>query len=159
MQCYECKGSIPQDEVIQYNKHNYHPDCYEQVLARDQFRLYVCELFGLKQPGPTNWALRKQLNEKGIDDTGIVRTLKYMYEVKRMHVPSGKYKETIVLVEKYYCQAEDYWDAQKAREKRIANIMADALAQEKTATTIVAVSRATQRKPTLLSIEEPEGDS
>ena len=88
-QCFGCKQDIRKDEMIEYSSitgktsHWYCKDCYEEKLARERFQNKVCQIFGLKSPGPTIWTQRKQLQTKyGYTDDAIVDCLDYIYNVK-----------------------------------------------------------------------------
>ena len=68
--CAGCKQDFRKDELIQYSSitgktsYWYCKNCYEEKLSREKFVNKVCEIFGLKSPGPLIWTQRKQLKEK-----------------------------------------------------------------------------------------------
>ena len=68
--CAGCKQDIHKNEMIQYSSLSgkttlwYCKSCYEEKLARERFSNKVCEIFGIKSPGPVIWAQRKKIREK-----------------------------------------------------------------------------------------------
>ena len=99
--CYGCKQDIRKDEMIQYSslsgKSSYWfcRRCYEEKMARERFQLKVCQIFGIKSPGPRIWTERKRLmTTYGYTDDAIVDCLDYIYNEKKMN----KLAESLALV-------------------------------------------------------------
>lgn len=89
--CAGCKESIRKDEMIQYSSLSgkttlwYCKDCYESKLARERFSNKVCEIFGIKTPGPVIWSQRKKLRDTyAYTDDTIIDCLDYVYNVKHI---------------------------------------------------------------------------
>ena len=126
--CYGCKQDIRKDEMIQYSsisgKTSYWfcKTCYEEKLARERFQLKVCQIFGIKSPGPLIWTQRKRLKDVyGYTDDAIVDCLEYIYNVEHMN----KLKESLGLVGPRSMAEMKKWRAQgKARAGGIAAAMA-----------------------------------
>lgn len=114
--CYGCKQSIRKDEMIQYSSLSgktsywYCRDCYEEKLARERFQAKVCQIFGLKSPGPVIWTQRKRLRDTyGYTDDAIVDCLEYIYHVANMK----KLKESLGLVGPRSMAEMKKWRAEK----------------------------------------------
>lgn len=114
--CAGCKQDFRKDELIQYSSitgktsYWYCKNCYEEKLSREKFVNKVCEIFGLKSPGPLIWTQRKQLKEKyGYTDDSIIECLDYIYNVEHM----GKLKESLGLVGPRSMRNMKAWKADK----------------------------------------------
>ena len=114
--CHGCKQDIRKDEMIQYaGLHGqigywYCRDCYTEKLARERFQVKVCQIFGLKSPGPVIWTQRKRLRDLyGYTDDAIVDCLEYIYHVKHMN----KLKESLGLVSPRSMEEMRQWRAEK----------------------------------------------
>ena len=87
LSCCSCKQQYPREEIIYYgsqeNPLKYCPTCYKEKRAREKFYDFICELFGIRAPGPKIYAQRKNLKEKyGYSDDTIMQTLEYLYKVE-----------------------------------------------------------------------------
>ena len=128
-QCYGCKQDIRKDEMIQYSslsgKTSYWfcKNCYEEKIAREKFQLKVCEIFGIKTPGPLIWTQRKRLRDTyGYTDDAIIDCLEYIYNVEHMN----KLKESLGLVGPRSMANMKAWRAsQKGRASSIAAAIAN----------------------------------
>ena len=114
--CYGCKQDIRKDEMIQYStlsgktSYWYCKDCYEEKLARERFQMKVCQIFGIKSPGPLIWTQRKRLRDTyGYTDDAIVDCLDYIYHVAHMN----KLKESLGLVGPRSMEEMRKWRATK----------------------------------------------
>ena len=90
--CHGCGQDIHKDEMIQYStvsgKTSYWfcKNCYEEKMARERFQIKVCQIFGIKSPGPLIWTQRKRLRDTyGYTDDAIVDCLEYNYNVEHMN--------------------------------------------------------------------------
>ena len=88
-QCCECKKVFLREELIDYagpaanTTKTYCKKCLEEKQGRDQFSIKVCQIFGLKKPGPRIWTERKRLRETyGYTDDIIVNCLDYIYNIE-----------------------------------------------------------------------------
>ena len=132
--CAGCKQDIRKDEMIQYatlsgkTTYWYCKDCYEEKIAREKFSDKVCEIFGIKSPGPRIWTERKRLKNKyGYTDDAIVDCLDYIYNV----VKKNKWIESIALVNPTSMANMKAWRAdRKARAGSIAAAMANTTTKE-----------------------------
>jgi hypothetical protein len=100
-QCYGCKQYFRREELVEYAsiramKGNWYcPACLREKQDRDLFSEKVCEIFGLKTPGPRIWTERKRLqNEYGYTDGVIIDCLEYIYNVRHFK----KLSESLALV-------------------------------------------------------------
>ena len=91
--CAGCKQDIRKDEMIQYatpsGKTTYWfcKSCYEEKLEREKFQNKVCQIFGIKSPGPVIWTQRKRLRDTyGYTDEVIVDCLDYIYNVENKNI-------------------------------------------------------------------------
>ena len=132
--CYGCKQDIMKDEMIQYStlsgKTSYWfcKPCYEERMARERFQLKVCQIFGIKTPGPVIWTQRKKLRDTyGYTDDAIVDCLDYIYHVQHKNILS----ESLVLVgPKSMAQMKSWKADQKARASSIAAAIANTETKE-----------------------------
>ena len=135
--CYGCKQSIRKDEMIQYSsitgKTSYWfcRSCYEEKLARERFQMKVCQIFGIKSPGPVIWTQRKRLRDTyGYTDDAIIDCLEYVYHVKKMN----KLSESLVLINPKNMEEMKKWRAQK--KGQASNIVAAIVNTEITETNV-----------------------
>ena len=132
--CHGCGQEIHKDEMIQYStlsgKTSYWfcKECYEEKLARERFQMKVCQIFGIKSPGPLIWTQRKKLrDEYGYTDDAIVDCLEYIYNVEHMN----KLKESLGLVGPRSMNNMKAWRADKnARASSIAAAMVNTETKE-----------------------------
>ena len=132
--CHDCGQSIHKDEMIQYTtlsgKTSYWfcKSCYEEKIAREKFQMKVCEIFGIKSPGPLIWTQRKKLRDTyGYTDDAIVDCLEYIYNVEHMN----KLKESLGLVGPKSMANMKAWRAdKKARASSIAAAIANTETKE-----------------------------
>lgn len=102
--CFGCKHTFRKEELVHYtslkakNGHWFCPKCLEERQSRDAFSDKVCEIFGIKSPGPVIWRQREALIKKyGYTDQTIMDCLDYMYNVKH----TKKISETLYFVTPY----------------------------------------------------------
>lgn len=132
--CYGCKQDIRKEEMIQYtslsgkSSYWYCKTCYEEKLAREKFSNKVCEIFGIKSPGPRIWTERKRLRDKyGYTDSAIIDCLEYIYNV----VKKDKLSESLALVNPKSMLNMKAWRADRqARAGSIAAAMANTQTKE-----------------------------
>ena len=144
--CHGCGQDIHKDEMIQYStvsgKTSYWfcKDCYEEKMARERFQIKVCQIFGIKSPGPLIWTQRKRLrDEYGYTDDAIVDCLDYIYNVEHMK----KLKESLGLVNPRSMANMKAWRADK---KARAGSIAAAIANTETKEYIVPVKENKKKK-------------
>lgn len=127
--CAGCKQKFRKDEMVEYSSvtgktsHWYCHSCLEERLERERFSNKVCEIFGIKSPGPIIWTQRKRLkNEYGYTDGAIIDCLDYIYNVEHMK----KLSESLVLVNpKSMAKMKKWRAAQKAQASSIAAAIAN----------------------------------
>lgn len=129
-QCSICKEQFRKTELIEYSsitgktKAWYCPNCLAEKQSRERFSNKVCQIFGIKSPGPIIWTQRKKLQkEYGYTDDAIINCLDYIYNVEK----SQKLSETLVLVTPQSMERMRRWKARKDAESAsivaaIANI-------------------------------------
>ena len=117
--CAGCGESFRKTEMVQYfspsgkTSNWYCTKCLEEKQAREKFANKVCQLFGIKAPGPVIWTQRKRLqNEYGYTDDSIIDCLDYIYNVKKMK----KLSETLGLVNPRNMEETRRWKEKKAAE-------------------------------------------
>lgn len=120
--CYGCKQEFRSEELVYYasplakSGYNYCPKCLEEKMARERFSDKVCQIFGIKTPGPRIWTERKRIQEKyGYTDDVIADCLDYIYNVEHMEkLSESLFMVTPVTVErmKKYKKRKEY-DAQQ----------------------------------------------
>ena len=114
--CKGCGQEIRKDEMIQYatlsGKTTYWfcKPCYEERMERERFQNKVCQIFGIKSPGPIIWAQRKKLRDTyGYTDDAIVDCLDYIYNVQHKNILS----ESLVLVNPKSMNQMKAWKAEQ----------------------------------------------
>ena len=129
--CQGCKQDIHKSEMIQYftpsgkTSYWYCKSCYEEKIAREKFQNKVCEIFGIKSPGPLIWTQRKRLRDTyGYTDDAIVDCLEYIYNVEHMN----KLKESLGLVNPRSMNNMKAWRADK--KARASSLVAAAASME-----------------------------
>lgn len=145
--CFGCKQDIRKDEMIQYSSlsgktsHWYCKDCYEEKMAREKFQNKVCQIFGLKSPGPRIWTERKRLRDNfGYTDDAIVDCLDYIYNVKRMN----KLAESLALVTPRSMMEMKKWRSEE--NSKASNIVAAMVNTVTTEETIVTPQPKKQKR-------------
>ena len=144
--CHGCGQDIHKDEMIQYStvsgKTSYWfcKNCYEEKMARERFQIKVCQIFGIKSPGPLIWTQRKRLrDEYGYTDDAIVDCLDYIYNVEHMK----KLKESLGLVNP---KSMANMKAGRAEKKARAGSIAAAIANTETKEYIVPIKENKKKK-------------
>ena len=144
--CAGCKQEFHKDELIQYSSLSgkttywFCKDCYEEKLAREKFSNKVCEIFGIKSPGPRIWTERKRLkNTYGYTDDSIVDCLDYIYNV----VKKDKLAESLALVNPRSMANMKAWKADKQAR---AGSIAAAIANTETKEYVVPIKENTSKR-------------
>jgi len=147
--CQGCKQDIHKSEMIQYftpsgkTSYWYCKSCYEEKIAREKFQNKVCEIFGIKSPGPLIWTQRKRLRDTyGYTDDAIVDCLEYIYNVEHMN----KLKESLGLVNPRSMNNMKAWRADK--KARASSLVAAAASME-TKEYIVPINEKKKKKEKL----------
>lgn len=130
--CFGCKQDFRKTELVEYCSLNsktpqwYCTKCLEERQERDKFANKVCEIFGIKSPGPILWSNRKNIQNKyGYTDNIIVDCLDYIYKVKKM----SKLSESLVLIRPSIVEEMRQW---KRSQQGMASSIAAAIANTKT---------------------------
>lgn len=131
--CSSCHTKFPREEIIFYgsakNPIKYCPQCYSDRIDRDKFTNYICELFGIRVPGPKIYTQRKALKEKyGFTTDTIIQTLEYLYRVKKLdrtYESIGLVNpQTVEEAKNYYKQkALIYEKLKKAEETKVKDLI------------------------------------
>ena len=144
--CAGCKQEFHKDELIQYaslsGKTTYWfcKECYAEKLAREKFSDKVCEIFGIKSPGPRIWTERTRLiNTYGYTDDAIVDCLDYIYNV----VKKNKLAESLALVNPRSMANMKSWRATKQAQ---AGSIAAAMVTTETKEYIVPIQENNTKK-------------
>lgn len=118
-QCSGCKEQFRKTELVEYSSITgktsnwYCPKCLAEKQSRERFANKVCQIFGIKAPGPVIWTQRKRLqNTYGYTDDSIVDCLDYIYNVKKMK----KLSESLGLVNPRNMEDMRKWKEQKKAE-------------------------------------------
>lgn len=124
LKCYNCKREFPREQMTFYQSafaktgRYYCPDCIGDRKSRDSFARTVCEIFGLKSPGPRIQTERQRIQHLyGYDDKTITDCLNYLYRVKGQHFWSESiYRVTPETVE----EMKKYQDRKEREAQKIA---------------------------------------
>lgn len=91
--CFGCKEEFNKNELVEYftfsgkTSNWYCQKCLAEKQARERFSDKVCEIFGLKSPGPVIWTQRKRIQAQyGYTDETIIQCLEYMYKVEKRKI-------------------------------------------------------------------------
>lgn len=128
--CSGCGQDINKTEMLEYLTPSgaskwFCRKCYEEKLSRDKFADKVCQIFGLKSPGPVIWTQRKRLQEKfGFTDDDIIDTLTYVFNVLHKKILS----ESLYLVTPVNVM---HMKEHKAREDRQAMYLTNTMLNQK----------------------------
>ncbi len=126
MKCFECKLDVPKESAIYEGTHYFHTECFSQRKNRQEFIEYVCRLFSLKAAGPIVYTQRRSFIENnGYDDIGMLKALRYAYEVKKIKL--DKANERIGIIPYVYDEAQEYFKRQEKKQLEIAYTMTESI--------------------------------
>ena len=137
--CAGCKESFRKTELVEYfsasgkTSNWYCPKCLAEKQSRERFSNKVCQIFGIKAPGPVIWTQRKRLHD------AIVDCLEYIYNVKKLKILS----ESLVLVKPSTMEEMRKW---KEHKKAEGASIAAAIANTEMKEYIVPVRENTKQK-------------
>lgn len=146
-QCSGCKQQFRKTELVEYSSVTgktsnwYCPKCLAEKQSREKFAAKVCQIFGLKAPGPVIWTQRKRLqNEYGYTDDSIIDCLEYIYNVKKFRILS----ESLGLINPRNMEECRKWkETKKAQGASIAAAIANTEMKEY----IVPIRENTKERP------------
>jgi len=151
--CHTCKLTFRVEEMVHYStisgKTAYWlcRNCYNEKIAREKFSNSVCQIFGIKSPGPRIWGDRKKIQDKyGYTDQIIIDCLDYIYKVQNMKVLS----ESLCLVTPTNVEKMLQY---KKRQLAKAELLATAANQE-TKEYVVPVKEIEDRKKEILNPDD-----
>lgn len=117
--CAGCKEDFRKEEMVEYSSISgktsnwYCPKCLAEKQARERFSNKVCEIFGIKSPGPRIWTERKRLQATyGYTDDSIVDCLDYIYNEKKLK----RLAESLTLVNPKSMEETKKWKDKKAAQ-------------------------------------------
>lgn len=111
---------------------------------RKKLYQYICEIFGLKGPGPKNIMLINSFYEKyGYTYSGIYKALYYHYEIKKGS--TKKADERIGIVPYVYDDAMEYFRQLEHKKTQLGN-QAQNISQEVIVVTVVPRQKVQPRK-------------
>lgn len=150
VKCALCGGSVDKTIAIEYKDKNYHPPCYNATVEKDQLYGYICQLFGLKSPGPTIFS---QINGfftkyKGWTYRGIYNSLVYFYEVKKGS--KERANSAIGIVPYVYDEAQEYFANLKAKQSRIQQTLTN---QEGQTTQVIIINQPAPKPKKTIDLE------
>lgn len=124
--CFGCKETFNSSSLVQYASPNstvmhwYCPKCLQEKTERDRFSSVVCNIFGLKAPGPRIWTERKRLIDTyGYTDDQLINCLEYLYKIKGLK----KLSESLCLINpKSMSEMYAYKQRQENESKRPENM-------------------------------------
>jgi hypothetical protein len=123
----------------------YCPECHKEKINREKFYNCICELFGIKAPGPKIYAQRKKIKAAyGFTDETIMKTLDYLFNVKKLN----KGFESIGLVNPQNVEeARKYFEEKKKKEEKLRE------AEQTRIEKIVVPVKKKERKVELIDID------
>ena len=123
--CPYCKEAIEDKEIaIKKSNKYYHKECYEQVQAEKEANKseyeklidYIYKLYDKQIPAFVFKQIKDYVNEYGMKHSGILRTLKYVYE--ELEIPFNE-ENGIGIVLYKYLEAKNEYLKQKEINKAI----------------------------------------
>ena len=106
VKCSYCGTGVLKADAQRHKNKNYHADCLEIQLSKEELTDYICRLFSLKAPGPRIYTQIKTFLDKYPHYTykGIKQALVYFYEVQKK--PIDKANQGIGIVPSVYDSAQ-----------------------------------------------------
>lgn len=107
----------------------YHRGCAITKHEKMVLDEYICKLFGLKTAGPMNNILIKKFKEQmGYNYDGMLKALKYFYEVKKRS--PNKSEERVGIIPYVYQEAQEYYQRIEEQTRRVGNHALETKAEE-----------------------------
>ena len=127
VKCSLCGLGVLKAEAVRYKNKNYHADCKEKKVEKEELSEYICRLFSLKAPGPRINTQLKSFFEKYPNYTykGIKQALEFFYEVQKK--PKEKANQGIGIVPYVYVSAQEYFNNISLRQERVAEALSNSL--------------------------------
>lgn len=118
----------------------YCPKCLEEKQSRERFSNKICQIFGIKAPGPVIWTQRKRLiAQYGYTDDTIIDCLDYVYNEMKIK----KLSESLYFVKPDMIEKMRVWKKEQAAK---ASSLAAAMANTEMKEYIVPVRENTSKK-------------
>ena len=151
VKCAYCGDPVDKDLAEKYKNKNFHPLCCEKQKDRDDLLAYICQLFGLKAPGPIIYRQLKLFLDKYSYYTykGIKNSLIYFYEVQKKS--TEKSNNAIGIVPYVYDQAQEYFEKIEKQQERVASAIGNSL--EDTEVKTIVIRKNKKKKKELYDIE------
>lgn len=126
VKCAFCGNGVSKTEASRHKNKNYHPDCLEKQLEKEDLVEYICKLFSLKAPGPRIYTQIRNFLSKYQYYTykGIKQALTYFYEVQNK--PVEKANQGIGIVPYVYDDAQKYYNSIILKQENVANDLTNA---------------------------------
>lgn len=127
VKCAFCGNGVFKVDAKRYKNKNYHEECMNKQIEKENLTEYICKLFSLKAPGPRIYTQLKNFFEKYPNYTykGIRQALEYFYEVRKNKI--DKANQGIGIVPYVYDEAENYYNGISQRQERVANELNNSL--------------------------------
>ena len=150
VKCSYCGTGVLKADAQRHKNKNYHADCLESQLSKEELTASMCELFSLKAPGPRMYTQIKTFLDKDPHYTykGIKQALVYFYEVQKK--PIDKANQGIGIVPYVYDSAQEYYNSITMRQERVATALSSSLSIESQE---IVVKKQEKKKKTLYDIE------
>lgn len=123
VKCPLCGVSFNREEekFIYYKNRYWHVDCYKERFPdeeeKEKLRNYIKNLFNVEQLSVLiNKQIKDYINEYKYTYSGILGTLTYCYEIKKMDITKAK---GIGIVPYNYEDAKKYFERKEIEQKRI----------------------------------------
>ena len=126
--CYGCKQIFKSGDLIEYassrakKMQRYCTKCLQEKKDSDFFSDKICEIFGIKAPGPIIYTQRKRIKEEyGYTDQTIIDCLEYIYKIEN----KKKISESLYFVKpEYVNKMLKYKNQENSKQNRIATAAA-----------------------------------
>ena len=123
--CYGCKQIFKSGDLVEYassrakKMQKYCPKCLQEKKDSDFFSDKICEIFGIKAPGPLIYTQRKRIKQEyGYTDKIIIDCLEYIYNVEC----KKKLSESLYFVKPEYVEKMlKYKQNKETEEHQIVN--------------------------------------
>lgn len=154
VKCAHCGLQGEKDKMVRFNNKNYHELCVQEEKDKKELCDYIVKIFGLKAPGPRNYALiKKYKEENGYSYRSMLYSLKFFYEVQNN--TTDKSHESIGIIPYIYEDAKKYYGNLAHKKTNLAETINK---QAEAKTVVVQRKQKKPRQIKLIDLEEAVND-
>ena len=147
--CAYCNLKVDKDVAVRHKDKNYHSDCAQLQIEKEELMDYICFLFGLKAPGPVVYSQLKNFLAKGYTYQGILYSLKYFYDIKKNSLK--KSNQAIGIVPYVYDEAQEYYKNMAEKQNQLKEVIAE---QMQKAPVMIKIKKQPKKEKLMYNLEE-----